>query len=140
LFKDLAGGQIDKQVEGLPCIMVNIIWWVHNNNIFRDMDIPLEVVTNHIISISKEFKVSLKRKIPWLPTMLALDLDTPWGFFDDASRGHPPQCRVGVVLYINQSHYMHIKYALGRSSNNIEKCIALWTLLAIAQEKGAKKL
>jgi ribonuclease HI len=72
--------------------------------------------------------------------MPALDLDNPSGFFDGAIRGHPPSCGVEVVLFINQRHYMHIKYALSSGSNNRAEFIALRTLLAIAQEKGSKKL
>jgi len=44
------------------------------------------------------------------------------------------------VLFINQSHYSHIRYAPSKGTNNQVEFIALWTLLAIAQLKGVKNL
>jgi ribonuclease HI len=67
--------------------------------------------------------------------MPEMDFGTPWGFFDGASQGHPPMCGVGVVLFFNQSHYIHIRYAPGRGTNNRVEFIALWTLLNVAKEK-----
>jgi hypothetical protein len=81
---------------------------VCNSNIFKDVDIPSKISANQIINIMKEFKVMKKEKKPWISIMPVLDMDTPWGFFYEASQGNPTSCGVGVVMYITQSHYMHI--------------------------------
>jgi len=45
------------------------------------------------------------------------------------------------MLFLNQAHYMHIKYAPGRHSNNKVEFIALWTLLQVEREKkGVERL
>jgi hypothetical protein len=46
----------------------------------------------------------------FLPT---LDYKISWGYFDGANQGNPPKFGVEVVLFINQNHYIHIRYALG---------------------------
>jgi ribonuclease HI len=78
-----------------------------------------------------------KQCTPILPT---LDYDIPWGYFDGASQGHPPSCRVGVVMFINQNHYIYIRYAPGQGSNNRAELIAMWTLLEMTKQKDIKKL
>jgi hypothetical protein len=45
-----------KIFKGLPCILVNIIWWAHNVWIFKNEEVPPEVSIGHIIKISKELK------------------------------------------------------------------------------------
>jgi ribonuclease HI len=49
-------------------------------------------------------------------------------------------CGVGVELYINDNHYMFIKYALGIETDNRFEFIALWTLLETTIKKDVKKL
>lgn len=60
--------------------------------------------------------------------------------FNGASQGHPPSIGVGVVLFLNQSHYINIRYAPGGGSNNKAELIALWTLLETAKQKDVRKL
>jgi ribonuclease HI len=45
-----------------------------------------------------------------------------------------------VVLFINHSHYIHIRYSLGGGTNNRVELIALWTLLETTKEKNMTKL
>jgi hypothetical protein len=99
--------------------------WSHNSIIFRDKDIPLDVIAGLVIKITKEYMVDHKVKIPRNLVMPVLDGDIPWGYFDCASEGHPPICRVGEVLFLNQSHFIYIKYAPGRGSNNRAEFITL---------------
>jgi ribonuclease HI len=63
-----------------------------------------------------------------------------WGYFDGASQGHPPSIGVGVVLFLNQNHYINIRYAPGGGSNNKDELIALWTLLETTKQKDIRKL
>jgi len=44
-------------------------------------------------------------------------------------------CRLNVVVYINQKHYMFIRYNFRASINNIVEFIALWTLLEMTIKK-----
>jgi ribonuclease HI len=53
----------------------------------------------------------------------------PWGFFDGASKGHPPIYRAGKLLYLSKSHYYTIIYVMGTRSNNKVELVALWDLL-----------
>jgi hypothetical protein len=81
------------------------------------------------LSQASEFKEdpkSIKQRIPILPS---LDYEIPWGYFYGVSQGHPPSCGVGVVLYINQSHYIYIIYDPSGGSNNKDEFISLWALL-----------
>lgn len=93
-----------------------------------------------------------------MSSMPDLDFDIPWGFSDGACQGHPPICRVGVVLFMEQNHFIHppicrvgvvlfmkqnhfihIRYPSGRGTNNRAEFITLWTLLEMAMNKGVKK-
>lgn len=47
---------------------------------------------------------------------------------------------MGVVLFINQSHYVHIRYASGGGANNRVEFVSLWTLLEVAKRKDLRKL
>jgi ribonuclease HI len=62
------------------------------------------------------------------------------GGFDEASKGHPSMCGVGVVLCLNQTHYIHIRYAPGPGTNNRAEFIGLWALLEAAKDKDIKKM
>lgn len=64
----------------------------------------------------------------------------PWAFFDGASQGHPTTSGVGVPPFINQSHDLSNKYALGRDSNNKAKFVAIQVLLFITINLGCKRL
>jgi ribonuclease HI len=55
-------------------------------------------------------------------------------------KGHLPNCGVGVVLFINQNHYIYIRYAPGGGTNNRAELIALWTLLETTKQKDIWKL
>jgi ribonuclease HI len=94
------------------------------------------ITLNHAINF-KEDPQAYKQCTPILPT---LDYDIPWGYFDGVSQGHPPSCRVGVVMFINQNHYIYIRYAPGQGSNNKAELIAMWTLLETTKKKDIKKL
>lgn len=80
--------------------------------------------------------IDLKPKNLRLLSMPDLDYEIPWGFFDGASQGHPPYCGVGVVLFVSQNHFIHIRYSPDRGTNNRAELIALWTLLEAASKKG----
>jgi ribonuclease HI len=69
-----------------------------------------------------------------------IDYDILWGFFDGASQGDPPRCGVGGFFFLNQSHYFHIHYALGRGTNTKEEFSILWTLLLFSLKKGITKI
>jgi ribonuclease HI len=72
--------------------------------------------------------------------MHELDFKIPWGVFHKAIQGHPLVCEVGVMLFLNHNHYVYIRYAPGRVSNNKAEFIALRTLLEVAMQKGVRKL
>lgn len=98
-----------------------------------------EVITALTLAQVPETKdqISPKQRIP---TFHVLDYSVSWGYFDDASQGHPPSIGVGVVMFLNQNHYINIKYALGGGSNNKAELIALWTLLEAGKQKDVRKL
>lgn len=75
-----------------------------------------------------------------IPNISVLDFGNPWGFFDGAYQGHPTTCGVGVVLFINYNHYIHVRYAPRRGTNNRAEFIAFLTLLEITSSKDLKKL
>jgi ribonuclease HI len=72
--------------------------------------------------------------------MPEINQEISWGFFDGTSQGHPPQCGMGVVPFLKQNHFIHLRYAPGRGTNTRAEFIALWSLLEIAIKKGIKKL
>jgi len=75
-----------KELEVVPCILVNRILWAPNNNVLKDVDIPPKINANQIIHMRKELKVTKKEREPWIPIMLVLDMDIPWGLFDGDSQ------------------------------------------------------
>lgn len=129
-----------KEFEAFPGILVYGVWWARNSSIFRDVDIPHEVTVGLILKLPKEFKVNPKIKNPRVPVMHDLDFEIPWGYFDGTNQGHLAVCGVGIVLFMNKNHYMHIRYAPGRSSNNRAEFLILRTLLSKASKKGVRKL
>jgi ribonuclease HI len=72
--------------------------------------------------------------------MSSIDYEVLLIYFHGACQGHPPICRVGVILYVNHNHYIFIRYAPGAGTNNITEFIALWTLLEAANKKDLQKL
>jgi hypothetical protein len=94
-----------------------------------------EVTVAITLGQAEEFKVDPKVPKPRLLVMPSLDLGILWGFFDGAAQGHPSKCSVGVVLFIIQTHYIHIRYAPRRGTNNKDEMIALWTLLETTKQK-----
>jgi ribonuclease HI len=71
---------------------------------------------------------------------LIIDYSIPWGYFDGARQGHPPNCGVGFVMYLSHSHYIHIRYTPEGGTNNRVELVALWTLLEVEKEKNVIKL
>jgi hypothetical protein len=57
--------------------------------------------------------------------MLEIDYEIPWGFFNRACQGHPLVCGPGVVLFLNHSHYLHVRYAPGVGIKDRVEFIAL---------------
>jgi hypothetical protein len=129
-----------KEFESFLDILVYLVLWAHNYNIFIDADIPHEVTASLILNLLKEFKVDQKIKNPRIPFMLDLDFKIPWGYFDGASQGHPTVCGVEVVLFMNQNHCMHIIYAPGHGLNNRVEFLALRTPPSEAHKKGIRNL
>jgi ribonuclease HI len=72
--------------------------------------------------------------------MPEIDFKISWGYFDGACQGHPPVCGIGVVLFLNHSHYLYIRYAPRSGTNNMVEFIDLWTLLEAAIKKDVKIL
>jgi hypothetical protein len=67
-------------------------------------------VAKMVAKMTKEFECKPKLVNARVPSMPTLDLEIPWGFFDGAIQGHPPRCGVGAVLFLNISHFFHIRY------------------------------
>lgn len=70
--------------------------------------------------------------------MPPLDHDNLWSLFDGATPGHPSICIIVVVLFLNKSHYMHVKYSPGCRTNNHSEFIASLTLFCIHSKKISK--
>lgn len=88
--------------------MISNIWWARNSAIFKDKDVPPEVTRALTLSQAVEFREDLKGKEPRIPIPPSIDFEIPWGYFDRANQGHLLKCGVGVVLFLNQNHYIHI--------------------------------
>jgi hypothetical protein len=105
--------------------MISNLWWARNSTIFKDKWVPREVIAAITLNQDYDFKDDpkfFKKHTPILPT---LDYDIPCRYFDGASEGHPPSCKVGVVLFINHNHYIYIRYSPSQGSNNRAKLIAM---------------
>jgi len=99
-----------------------------------------EVTTTLTLSQVTEFKEDPKRHKIHNLILPSPDYEIPWGYFDEANQGHPPKCGVGVVLSINQNHYIYIIYVPGGGTNNTSEIITLWTLLETKKQKDIRKL
>jgi hypothetical protein len=103
-----------REVEALPCFFVYFIWWTRNLSIFQEKYIPPKVVAGLVHKLVIEFRKELEKVKRHITKMLDLIEGTPWGFFDGESQGNPPQCGVGVVLYISADHHFEVRYTLGQ--------------------------
>jgi ribonuclease HI len=108
--------------------------------IFQDIIITVEVVTQLVLKSFMDFKVCPKQNRKKSIVKPDFNILTLWGFFDGASQGHPAEGGAGVVFYLNQTHCFHLKYAVGRESNNKEDIVALWVLLSLANRMGYQRL
>jgi len=63
-------------------------------------------------------KVKAKRNKTKIPIMPPMKEEIPWGFYDDASQGHPPMCGVSVVLFLKKQ--LEVEF------------LALWELMYVA--------
>lgn len=113
---------------------------VRNVVIFQDKLIPPKQCVALFVNQSKEFQLKTKLRKPRVPIMHDIDIGIAWGYFDEASQGHPPHYGFGAFLYLNLAHYIHVKYSHGRGSNNRTELVTLTTLLTTALEKGVKKM
>jgi len=87
------------------------------------------------VAASKEDQKNPKQKVPYF---LVLDYSVPWGYLDYVRQGHPPSIGVGAAFFLNQNHYINIRYAPRGGSNNKEQLIALWTLLETTKKKDIR--
>lgn len=126
---------LDRSVHlyaGLPSLMISNIWWAHNSTIFMDRWVDPDATTTLTLNQAAKFKEDPKGQKTRIPILPSLDYRIPWGYFNGASQGHLPSCGVGVALYINQNHYIYIRYAPGSGTNNKVELATLWTLLETA--------
>jgi hypothetical protein len=84
-FKDWIMDSSISQFKGVPCFLIHSIWWAWDSTIFNNKYISVEITVNHIIKMAKKFVVEDKEKPLRCLVILALDLETPWGFFDGSS-------------------------------------------------------
>jgi hypothetical protein len=124
----------------LPYHFVYFIWWECNSSLSQDKQVPSEVFFGLIEKLKKEFKCEPKQKKTMIPTMSSMRFEIPWGFFDGSSQGHPPRCKVGVVLFITSKHFFHIIYAPSLGSNTKAEFLALYSLLFFAKSHGLNHL
>jgi hypothetical protein len=120
--------------------MIYNIWWAYNNVIFNENLVLPKVTKTLTLHQVVEFKENPRGQKMHNLVLPSLDYEISMGYFDGASQGHPPKCGVGVVLLINQNHYIYIRYAPGGGTNNRVELIALWTLLETTKQKDIRKL
>jgi hypothetical protein len=48
--------------QSMSCFLLSSLWQTRNYNIFRDVDIPPEVVAGFVINFSKDFKIEPKQR------------------------------------------------------------------------------
>jgi len=102
--------------------------------------VPLDVTTALTFKKPMEFKDKSKIMNQFFSLLPEINYGSLWGYLNGASQGHPPNCGVGVVLFIRKNYYIFIRYVLDLGSNNRVGYIALWTLLETAKEKNVRKL
>jgi len=71
---------------------------------------------------------------------MIIDTQTPWAFFNGASKGAPLKGGVGGVLYLTRNHTVSFKADNGQSLNNQSELTALKLVLLLAIEKGITRL
>jgi hypothetical protein len=116
------------------------LWWACNISLLKEKFIPPEITRGVMLNLVEELTKEPKEKNLCNLELPSIDFEVPLGNFDGACQGHPPMCKVGVILYINHNHYMFIRYALSVGTNNIVEFIALWTLLETTIKKDIKKI
>jgi hypothetical protein len=104
--------------DSFPCHFVYYIWWDRNHIVFQDKQIHSGSGGILIEKLTNEYKCDPKQQKVRVLLMPLLDYETPWGFFDGASQGHPPRCGFRVLLFMNSRHFFYIRYVPGHGSNN----------------------
>ena len=98
----------------LPLLCYWSIWKARNNTIFRGFKSEVQEVVVGVICLLKDYpelpRVSRCRRISD-----GQDIRVATGFFNGvAAQG---MGGVGVVIYISQTHYYHLRFSYGRSTN-----------------------
>jgi hypothetical protein len=89
-----------------------------------------------VLNSFMDFKVSPNKKRKKSIVNPNFNMSTLWGFFNRVIQGHLAEGGDGVVFYLNQTHFFHLKYVVGKGSNKKVEFVALWVLLSIANQMG----
>jgi len=128
------------ELKSLPCHLIYNLWWTHNQAIFHNIIMSVEVVNQLVLKSFMDFKACPEKKRNKSIVNSDFNMSTSWGFFDRSSQGHPVEGGVGFVFYINQIHYFYLKNVVGRGSNNKEEFVSLWDLLSLSNWMGYWRL
>ena len=87
--------------EAFPVLFVYSVWEASNRTIFNNAWEPPDLTIVMLMNKIQEHKintVTTKKRIIRAPV---INSDTPWAFFDGASKGEPRLGGVGVVIHIS---------------------------------------
>jgi hypothetical protein len=86
-------------------------------------------VVGLINKLSGEYKFDVNPQIIRAHVTPQLVDGVPWGFFDGANQGRPPQCDARNMLFISNSHSFMIINVLGCGTKNKPELSTLLALL-----------
>jgi len=122
----------------LPLIVIWGVWIARNSFIFKDKEVPPEIIAVKSISISSAFRQKPRPVRTKNLSIIEIEKSRPWGFFDGASQNN--LCGGGAVLFLSDNHYFKIAIGLGEGSNNYAEILSLKLLLAFATEQNIKDI
>lgn len=88
----------------------------------------------------QEHKTTDKPKKKRVISVLPINKNEPWAFFDGASQGTPALGGAGGVLDMPDTSKICIKFAPGRGTNSKAELSALWAVLKTAQRKNVLRI
>ena len=98
----------------LPLFCYWKIWKARNDVIFRELKLDVHRVKTGVISILSDY-LKAKKVRPLRKIGSALVVSSATGFFYGAVANGVGGA--GAVLYISQTHYLHLKIGCGRRTN-----------------------
>ena len=121
----------------MPFFYIWSVWTAHNKCIFEDLEPDIRTLFFNTLDLFKSYPIACTKRPPQA-IGLTPKIIYPTGFFDGATT--IGKGGASIILYINLSHFFHLKLGCGTNTNMREELLALWTLMNFVVSIGLPEL